>query len=304
MAPLVLVTLALAGCGFSLRAPAIEADASDPPSIDAPATDAPRCATLPVGPCPENYVFVPQNCAYNAGEFCIAKYEMKNASGTAVSQSGGTPWGTVTTAQAKAACAANGARYHLVTNDEWMATARAIEATPLNWSTTATPFLSKGRTDACTNCPGNGCPGSAAADTSPCFATNTTACADRTDADFRFNRTHRVLANGLIWDFSGNMFELIDRGPTTNSTEGAHPGVSINSTQGTNFSPPLTDADYKSATLAHRDDLQNIGVLYVTGSARNMTRGGDYCGFAGIYSVSLLADVELGYNVGFRCAYQ
>src|SRR5688572_19136559 len=171
MTPLVLVTLALSGCAFSLSAPAIEADASDPPPIDAPAIDAPLCTTITAGPCPANYVFVPQNCAYNAGEFCIAKYEMKNGSGIARSEAAGDPWGTLTTEQAKAACAANGARYHLVTNDEWMATARAIEATPANWSTTATAFLSKGKTDDCGGgCPGPGyCPAPASTDATPCF---------------------------------------------------------------------------------------------------------------------------------------
>lgn len=298
---IVVVTVGLAGCAFSL-APAT----SDAPITDAPVTDAAdaaMCTADPGGPCPAGYVLVPQNCAFAAGAFCIAKYEAKYVSNIAQSVALGLPWGGLTPVQAKAACAANGSRYHLVTNAEWMATARLIEATPTNWSTVLPSFLSKGRTDHCSNCPGTGCPSAADLDTNPCLGTGTSNCTDRNSSDFASNRTHQ-LPEGVIWDFAGNAFEMIDHPATTNTVEGAHPGISINATTGANFSPALTDGSYKSATATHTDEVQNIGLLYVTNASTIMTRGGDYCGFAGIYSVSLLADRELGYNVGFRCAYK
>ena len=312
------MTLGLAGCGFSITAPGIEPDASDGPPSDAP-PDAAVCTTDPGGPCPPNYLFVAQNCAYDAGEFCIAKYEMKNGGGgVAQSAAAGAPWGYITTENARLACAQNGPRYHLVTNDEWMATARAIEATPVNWSTTATPFLSKGKTDDCGGgCPGPSyCPAPASTDNDPCFTTIGPGCANRNSADFRFNRTHRIGTTGVIWDFAGNMFELIDHPATTNATEGAHPGAGINATTGASFSPPLADSDYKSANLADTDvnpvprvipdqPVQGVGILYVTSTTSSrFTRGGDFCSFAGIYSVSLLRESELLVNVGFRCAYK
>lgn len=304
--------MTLAGCGFS-----IDPGATDVPPADAAEPDAPPCPSVPVGTCPTNYVFVPQNCSYVPAEFCIAKYEMKNVGGAAASQKEGTPWGSLTPQQAKNACTALGPRYHLVTNEEWMATARAIEATPTNWSTTATPFLSKGKTDECGGgCPGQGyCPSPASDDDKPCFTTIGPSCANRSHADFRFNRTHRV-GNEVIWDLSGNMFELLDHPSTTNATEGAHPGTNINGTTGASFSPPLSDADYKSANLAHRDEnptprvlpdppVENIGILFVTTvTSQHFSRGGDFCSFAGIYSVTLLRDIELLQNVGFRCAYR
>ena len=260
------------------------------------------------------YVFVANNCDFGAGDFCIMKYEAKVSSGVARSTASGVPTGTITTAAAKAACAANGAGYHLVTNEEWMATARAIEAEPTNWSTTTVPFLSKGNTDACGGCPATPtCPGPAAPDNLPCTGTKVTACTDRSTANFRFNRTAKIGAS-VIWDLSGNMFELIDFPMTMNATEGAHPGQPINTVTPASFSPMWPAAKYRSANPAHTDDpsmttqmaVNNVGLLYVTSTdmSPEVTRGGDYCGFAGIYAIGLLRTSELGVNVGFRCAYK
>ena len=304
--------VALAGlcaCSFSTGLPSVGA-------IDAPPDDD---AILPGSEptaftCPAGYVLVPATAEFTAGEFCIAKYEAKVVGGVALSTATGTPTGSITTTAAMQACAANGARYHLVTNEEWMATARAIEATPDNWSTTTTPFLSKGNTDACGACPGSAtCPGPAGADTTPCVGTKVTSCTDRTNANFRFNRTAKI-GTSVIWDLSGNMFELIDFPMTLNATEGVHPGEPINNTTGTAFTPPWPEAKYKSANTSHTDDgamgtqtaVNNVGLLYATSPTMSphVTRGGDYCGFAGIYAIGLLRTSELGVNVGFRCAYK
>jgi hypothetical protein len=264
--------------------------------------------------CPTNYVLVPDHPDFTAGELCIAKYEAKVVGGVALSMPTGIPTGNISASAAKQACAANGPRYHLVTNEEWMATARAIEATAENWSTTATPFLSKGNTDACGACPiTTTCPGPAGPDTMPCIGTKVASCTDRSSNNFRFNRTAKIGAD-VIWDLSGNMFELIDFPMTMNANEGVHPGEPINNTTGTQFSPAWPEAKYKSANPAHTDDggmtgqlaVHNVGLLYVTSPTMSphVTRGGDYCGFAGIYAIALLRTSELGVNVGFRCAYK
>lgn len=135
----------------------------------------------------------------------------------------------------------------------------------------------------------------------------------RLDPSFRFNRTAKIGTN-VIWDLSGKMFELIDHPMTLNATEGMHPGQPINATTGASFSPAWADAKYKSANTSHTDDpsmttqvaVNNVGLLYVTSPtmAPVVTRGGDYCGFAGIYAIGLLRTSELGINVGFRCAYK
>ena len=312
----------LSACGFSKSGSRFD----DAPEIDAPEIDARdidalgTCAQNTVT-CPASYVKVPNNCAFGAGEFCIAKYEMKDVGGVATSQAALAPWGTITLANAKLKCTALGPGYHLITNAEWMATARAIEATPENWSTTTSPgpFLSKGKTDDCQGpCPGQAaCPSAAGADNMPCTGVNITGCQNRNSTAFRYNRTHRIGTNGVIWDFAGNMFELVDHPATHNMTEGMSTGQDINTTTGTAFSPALDEKLYKSANLNHHDvptvsmmpqqSVQNIGILYVTVpaiDAFNYTRGGDFCGFAGIYSIALLRDVELGVNIGFRCTYR
>ena len=42
--------------------------------------------------CPDNYVLAPPLSGYTSRPFCVAKYEMRSASGTATSQAEGTPW--------------------------------------------------------------------------------------------------------------------------------------------------------------------------------------------------------------------
>ena len=299
----------LGACTFSTGIPTPGVTDAPPDDDAQPPGSEPAAFT-----CPPNYVLVPDHPDFTAGEFCIAKYEAKVVGGVALSQASGTPTGTITVTAAKAACAANGARYHLVTNEEWMATARAIEAVPDNWSTTATPFLSKGNTDACGGCPQTvTCPGPAGPDVDPCIGTKVATCTDRSSVNFRFNRTAKIGA-GVIWDLSGNMFELIDFPMTMNANEGVHPGEPINNTTGTEFSPDWPEAKYKSANRNHTDDggmtgqlaVNNVGLLYVTSPTMSphVTRGGDYCGFAGIYAIGLLRTTELGVNVGFRCAYK
>jgi hypothetical protein len=304
-------------CEFSTRVAAtVDAAADIDDAPDMIGNEVAGCAQNTVGACPVGYVLVPNNCEFGAGEFCIAKYEAKVVAGAALSTVTGTPTGNVTVAAAKAACAMNGAGYHLVTNEEWMAVARAIEATPVNWSTTTVPFLSKGNTDACGQCPGTAtCPSAAAPDNMPCTGTKVTSCTDRANANFRYNRTARIgTSGGVIWDLSGNMFELIDFVATMNATQGEYPGRPINMTTGASFSPAWPEAKYKSANTSHTDDpsmgtqeaVNNVGLLYVTSTTMSpqVTRGGDYCGFAGIYAIGLLRTSELGVNVGFRCAYR
>jgi|GEM_PF-6550145 len=80
--------------------------------------------------CPTGYIAVPKNPTYTTADFCIAKYEAKNSSGTikgsgtALSQLKGQPWTTTSTNQqikmnaARAACQANGSRYDLIGDSE------------------------------------------------------------------------------------------------------------------------------------------------------------------------------------------
>jgi len=249
-----------------------------------------------VGPCPTNYERVADN-------FCLAKYELRNVGGIAEPIYPMLPWGDITQPAAKQVCAALGAHYTLPTNADWMATAREIEATGANWSTTVVPFLKKGHTDDCLGDP-IGAELAASTDDDPCSGTLGPACARPTSPDFKYNRTFVLGSGRVIWDFSGNSFEILDHGAMTNATQGDNPGMDINATTGLLFSPAFAEADYKSANLAHGDPKQNIGVLFrEQASSAKLSRGGDFCLFAGIYSVSLLT-TEVHHNVGFRCVYR
>jgi hypothetical protein len=254
-----------------------------------------------VGPCPTNYVRIGTN-TFTGGSFCLAKYELRDVGGLAEPIYPTRPWGDITKAQALAACAAAGPRYHLTTNPEWMATAREIEGSLANWSTTTTPFLKKGHTDDCVD-PPVGAELASSTDDDPCFGTLGPNCTQPGSADFRYNRTFVVASGAVIWDFAGNSFEILDHGGMTNATQGDNPGTDINQTTGVAFVPSFNELDYKSTNQSQSDSANNVGVLFrEQATSSNLSRGGDFCLFAGIYSVSLLT-TEVHHNVGFRCVY-
>ncbi|MBV2168164.1 MAG: hypothetical protein KUL82_05595, partial [Bdellovibrio sp.] len=106
--------------------------------------------------CPPNYIRVPQLTGYAAQDFCVAKYEMKNVGGVATSAAAGLPWVDIsrgdTAATAGGAwkvCKDLGAQYDLISNAQWQAIARNIEAVPSNWSGGAVGLggFSRGHTD-------------------------------------------------------------------------------------------------------------------------------------------------------------
>jgi prepilin-type N-terminal cleavage/methylation domain-containing protein len=124
------------------------------------------------------------------GNKCVMKYEAKNVSG-AVSQADGTPWASITQADAKAACEAIGA--HLITNAEWMALARDIEKVDANWTGGAvnSGMIKRGNVGITDSGSYNG--------------------ADPEYGTGRDTKAELTLSNGeTIWDFSGNVWEWVD----------------------------------------------------------------------------------------------
>lgn len=168
--------------------------------------------------CPSNYVLVPNESTYKIGNVCVAKYEMKNVGGVATSQASGTPWVSVTISAARSACSALGPTYHLITNSERMIIARNIEATASNWSTgiVNSGLINQGHSDTA--------PNSALAanvdDNQACEGTYQTCSSTVWNSQ---RRTHNI-ANGVLWDFSGNVREFVDW--VIVNTDKASPGTS------------------------------------------------------------------------------
>ncbi len=73
----------------------------------------------------------PESNLYGKQYFYIMQYQARNVGGVPTSTGSDLPWTNITQIEAKAVSEAAG--YHLITNWEWMAIARDIEATGKNW---------------------------------------------------------------------------------------------------------------------------------------------------------------------------
>lgn len=158
--------------------------------------------------CPTNYVLVPGDGEQRVGSFCVAKFEMKDVGGIAMSQAALTPWVNITRDDANAQCVATGGR--LPTNEEWNTLAINISKQDANWEKSVDgDFLRLNRgvatgssvypvSDEAEHCSdfGTGCGTS--------WAIN--------------KRTHILSTGKIIWDFAGNVWE-----PTSSAfTEGIY----------------------------------------------------------------------------------
>ncbi|MBP9758784.1 SUMF1/EgtB/PvdO family nonheme iron enzyme, partial [Candidatus Dojkabacteria bacterium] len=157
---------------------------------------------IKIGPkkiaCPTGYVGVPGNPLYQTEDFCVMKYEAKDISGVATSQAAGLLWVNVSQTAAMTACSNLGAKYHLITNREWMTIARNLEQVPSNWTsgTVGTGAVYSGHTDSV--------PFYALVantdDNQGYEGTGQTAPANQ-------RRTHDLSNGEVVWDLAGNLWE-------------------------------------------------------------------------------------------------
>jgi hypothetical protein len=244
--------------------------------------------------CPEGYVLVPGSPHYRTlgvGEdFCVMKYAATKDETGLVAQSrvgGGAPWVRVNRAAASAACSANGPGYHLMTNEQWMAIARNIEATPANWSRgrVGAGILSRGNSDsaaASTPC----------TDDNPYFGTGFAG-------DWIHKRTHVLSNGGVIWDMAGNVWEWVSDKLTTAC-------LGWQGYKSVHFAPASTEGlRFLYGPAGAYDAAENMGIVYM-GNAKAVLRGGDWQSVraAGVFAAHLgnAAVGEYTY-VGFRCTY-
>jgi prepilin-type N-terminal cleavage/methylation domain-containing protein len=146
--------------------------------------------------CPNGYVWVPGNPLYNTNDFCVMQYEAKN-SGGAVSQPSGTPYPAfgLTTAQSFCEDAPSGRR--VINNNEWMTIARNLESVGSNWTTgvVGSGALYRGLSD------GVG--------PFPLEVSNPSDPYSNTNSSVEQRRTLSLTNGQVIWDFSGNAYEII-----------------------------------------------------------------------------------------------
>lgn len=267
-----------------------------------------------VNACPTgagDFILVPGNSDYHADDFCVAKYEMRDNAGTAVSQATSTPTVSITKANAITECTDLGANYNLISNAQWQTIARNIESVPSNWENgvIGQDFLNTGHSD---NNPSSICDSQ---------VENVTTDCSTLDTSFKQKRTHTLTNSEVIWDLSGNVFEWVK---DDNSV-----GTQYDSSGGyiyllTESSPSVTGAlddgvnrnakgqfgpsgDY-STTLTS-NPFGGLGYLdnpnIASGANHSIYRGssiGSGFNLSGVFSASISAGTG-STNLGYRCVY-
>lgn len=251
--------------------------------------------------CPSGFIVVPGNGNFGTSDFCVMKYQAKNAGGTAVSQASGTPWVSIsqTNAIATASSACDGC--HLVTEAEWMTLAANVLSVNSNWSggSVGSGYIYSGHND---NNPANSL--AASSDDDGYSGTGNSSGNQR--------RTLTLTNGEVIWDMAGNVYEW------TNATiaGGQQPGLSGESAyawkQWNNGSLQVSglpsSSQPSSAGAGSWSSTQGIGQLYSnSGEAglRAFRRGGDWYGSsnAGVLTLNLSsAPSYTNMTIGFRVA--
>lgn len=262
--------------------------------------------------CPAEYVKIPFNSAVGTTkDFCVAKYEMKNVSGAAVSQISSTPWGSITATNAMTACQVIGPGYDLISNAEWMTIARNVENVNTNWSsnTVGTGELSMGSYSFC--------------DANHVYTDYSCGPAS---TNFQYKRTFDLSNGELIWDFAGNFNEWVDwevETPTNTFTlahtiacpHGYHQVNDVST-----LCPSVLPASKVSSSdtgLTSTNGIGQINLGYSTGGTGGTSGGGggpgavfrSGGGSGGVMGGAFTTDFgydqnSTNFNLGFRCVYR
>ena len=231
------------------------------------------------------------------------KYEAKQSSSTVpISQAAGTPWGTITQANAAtySANVAGCTGCHLMTENEWLTIAQNVINVSSNWSggSVGSGYLYSGHND--------GTPSNPIA-----ASTNDSDGYYLTGNSSGNQRRTLTLSNGeVIWDLAGNVWD-ITAGLLTGNQPGASGwayrewnAISDNGSLNLNVFPSFATPAASGWTSAH-----GIGQLYSStsnnGTNRAFVRGGGWgdTSGAGIYSINLsVATNVTGSGIGFRVA--
>ena len=244
------------------------------------------------------------------GNRCIMQYEAKGkTSGIATSKAGEAPWTGISQENAIKECEKINA--HLITNAEWMAIARDIEAQGANWTNGvvggADAMINRGFTNTSNT--------GVAPNTGPGYEYNTKAneVGPSTDANatHEYKRTHTLSNGQTIWDFSGNVWEWVDY--KIQSQAGIKPTENAWGYREINTITDWGATNLKYTEVGARDnDLtggdNGIGKIYYKSndsSEKAFLRGGHWCdgADAGVFALRLSHSPSSSHDyIGFRCA--
>jgi len=253
---------------------------------------------------PKNYIPVPSREDYYESSFYVMKYEAKvenkgNTSAKAISKPEDKPITRVSYNDALKLCKNNGPHYDLIQNSQWQNIALSIEETDINWS--------RGRRslsdDNALNC------GVSLGRAKPANADDQNDCADSScQSQWDFKRRTHILNNGeIIWDFCGNVGEIMkDRYTLSQSFDAQIFELTGQLKQ--LFGPERT---YKTGTDRNRSRRDNyywgLGEADIDSDHDLIVRGGTGRSANGIFSVSVKnnQDGRRTLNqLGFRCVYE
>lgn len=228
--------------------------------------------------CPSGFIQVPGSTTFGTGDFCVMKYEAKQASSTVpVSQAAGLPWtpSTQVDASAYSANVAGCSGCHLINEAEWLTIAHNVLSVASNWSggSVGSGYIYSGHHD---NSPSS----MLAADTNDTLGYSGTGNGGTSN-----QRRTLTLTNGeVIWDIAGNLWEW-----TSGSASSGQPGISGEACYGykewsaINVNGTLTPSprpSFGTAAAVSWTSAQGIGKLYSCSSeistVRGFARGGDW----------------------------
>jgi hypothetical protein len=263
--------------------------------------------------CPRNYVSVPLGAtAGTISPFCAAKYEMKRSqNGTATSESRASPMIVATKVEAADACSGIGPGYALITNSEWMIISSNIAANSVNWRDHVIDPASQLAGGHHEDLPPS-LLGASRNDSEGCFGLDA-ICDPGSWAGQK--RTFILSNDSIIWDFSGNAWEVVDFSPKVSS---ADPTVFDIAGRWKNYDRlgpigGLSKSDLV-VDLPALTSTDHVGQFYISDTFADadvftVVRGGSRSDspYTGINAFALLSDQELPVvtrnELGFRCVF-